>query len=260
MEINMRIKFGTDGWRGVISDDFTFQNLLLVSQATANYYLRHTKIQNGMVVGYDARFLSDEYAKFVARVLATKGIKVYLADKMVSSPMVSLYSKYMNLAGGVMITASHNPPKYNGFKIKGDFGGSAHPEMVAEVEKELLKVNADFRVQSFDELLESEKIQLVDLVTYYKDYIQTKFDLKKIKEAKMKILFDSMYGSGQGIMKDLIGIDELHNEHNPLFGGVNPEPLGENLIELSKTIVEKEYDLGLAVDGYSDRIGAIDEK
>lgn len=256
----MKIKFGTDGWRGVISDDFTFENLIKVSFATAKYFSSHPKIKNGIVVGFDARFLSDEYGKLVAQVLASKGIKVLLADKMVSSPMVSLTAKNMNLAGGIMITASHNPPKYNGFKIKGEFGGSAHPEMVAEIEKELMNVESNFKPENFKTLSNSGKIVLTDLRIYYKNYIQTKFDLNKIKNSGLKIIYDSMYGSGQGFMNELLGIDELHNEHNPLFGKVNPEPLEENLKELSKTVIEKKYDFGLAVDGDADRIGAIDEK
>ncbi len=256
----MNIKFGTDGWRGVISDDFTFANLTSISLATAKYFLQHPKIQNGIVVGYDARFLSDEYGKLVARVLASKRIKVYLADKMVSSPMVSLYARYENLAGGIMITASHNPPKYNGFKIKGDFGGSAHPEMVAEVEKELANVESNFAPEELDRLIDKKLILQTDLRKYYKNYIQTKFDINKLKNSGLRIIYDSMYGSGQGFMKELLGIDELHNEHNPLFGKVNPEPLDENLHELKESVKNKKYDIGLAVDGDADRIGAVDEK
>lgn len=256
----MKIKFGTDGWRGVISDDFTFENLIAVSLATAKYFSNHPNINNGVVVGYDARFLSDEYGKLVARVLASKGIRVLLADRMVSSPMVSLAAKQMNLVGGVMITASHNPPKYNGFKIKGDFGGSAHPEMVAEVERELNNIDKNFNPDNFDRLVEKGLIVLTDLTKYYKDYIITKFDLNKIKNSNLKIIYDSMYGSGQGFMNDLLGVDELHCEHNPLFGKVNPEPLDENLKELSEKVVSGNYDLGIAVDGDADRIGAMDEK
>lgn len=256
----MKIKFGTDGWRGVISDDFTFENLIIVTQATAKYYNNHPKIKNGLVIGYDARFMSDEYARLVARVLASNGIKVILADNMVSSPMVSLAAKEMNLAGGVMITASHNPPKYNGFKIKGDFGGSAHPEMVSEIEKLLDENEKLFKPKPFDQLTNEGLIQLFDLRTFYKNYLLQKFDINKIKQSKLKIIYDSMYGSGQNFLNDLLGIDEIHNVYNPSFGGVNPEPLEENLKELSETIKKGNYDLGIAVDGDADRIGAINEK
>lgn len=256
----MKIKFGTDGWRGVISDDFTFENLIIVTQATAKYYNNHPKIKNGLVIGYDARFMSDEYARLVARVLASNGIKVILADNMVSSPMVSLAAKEMNLAGGVMITASHNPPKYNGFKIKGDFGGSAHPEMVSEIEKLLDENEKFFKPKPFDQLTNEGLIQLFDLRTFYKNYLLQKFDINKIKQSKLKIIYDSMYGSGQNFLNDLLGIDEIHNVYNPSFGGVNPEPLEENLKELSETIKKGNYDLGIAVDGDADRIGAVNEK
>ena len=134
------IKFGTDGWRAVIADDFTFANLERVALATARYFKGHKKIRNGIVIGYDARFMSREFAEKSAEVIANAGIRVKLADSIVTTPMISLLTKLENAAGGIVITASHNPPKYNGFKIKGDFGGPAHPEMIARVEKELAQV------------------------------------------------------------------------------------------------------------------------
>ncbi|MEX2189965.1 MAG: phosphoglucomutase/phosphomannomutase family protein, partial [Bacteroidota bacterium] len=127
------IKFGTDGWRGIIADDFTFDNVAKVALATAHFFKRHKKIRNGVIVGYDARFLSREFAELTATVLASKGIKVILSREMSSTPMVSLLSKKLNAAGGVVITASHNPAKYNGYKLKGDFGGPAHPEMIQKL-------------------------------------------------------------------------------------------------------------------------------
>ncbi len=255
----MQIKFGTDGWRGVISDDFTFENIIIASQAAAKYFLSHKNITNGVAVGYDARFMSDEYGKLVAQVLGTMGIKVLLADGMVSSPMVSLAANKMELAGGIMITASHNPPKYNGFKIKGDFGGSAHPEMVAEVEKLLPHVDKNFKPKSYDELISNGTIKKYDLKKFYADYIAEKFDLSRIKNSGLKIAYDSMYGSGQNFMNEFAGITEIHNEYNPSFGTVNPEPLEDNLKELSDFIIKGKCDLGIAVDGDADRIGAIDE-
>ena len=134
------IKFGTDGWRAVIADDYTFANLERVALATARYFKRHKKIRNGIVIGYDARFMSREFAEKSAEVIANAGILVKLADSIVTTPMISLLTKMEKAAGGVVITASHNPPKYNGFKIKGDFGGPAHPEMIATLEKELARV------------------------------------------------------------------------------------------------------------------------
>ena len=134
------IKFGTDGWRAVIADDFTFANLERVALATARYFKRHKKIRNGIVIGYDARFMSREFAEKSREVIANAGILVKLADSIVTTPMISLLTKMEKAAGGVVITASHNPPRYNGFKIKGDFGGPAHPEMIATLEKELARV------------------------------------------------------------------------------------------------------------------------
>ena len=129
------IKFGTDGWRAVIADDFTFANLEKVAFAAARYFKRHKKIKNGIVIGYDARFMSREFAEKTAEVMANAGILVKLADSIVSTPMISLLTKLEEAAGGIVITASHNPAKWNGFKIKGDFGGPAHPEAIAKVEK-----------------------------------------------------------------------------------------------------------------------------
>ena len=144
-----KIKFGTDGWRGLIADDFTFENVTKVALATANFFKRHKKVKNGVVVGYDSRFLSREFAEKTAEVLANRGIKVVISDKISSTPMVSLLTKKLNAAGGVVITASHNPAKYNGFKIKGDFGGPAHPEMIEKVEKELHKIrNSKFEIRN----------------------------------------------------------------------------------------------------------------
>ncbi|HUI64732.1 MAG TPA: phosphoglucomutase/phosphomannomutase family protein, partial [Bacteroidota bacterium] len=134
------IAFGTDGWRAVIADDFTYANLEKVALATARYFSRHRKRKNGVVIGYDARFMSREFAERSAEVMANAGLTIKLADSIVSTPMVSLITKLENAAGGVVITASHNPARYNGFKIKGDFGGPAHPEMIALVEKDLAKV------------------------------------------------------------------------------------------------------------------------
>lgn len=256
----MQIKFGTDGWRGVMSDDFTFDNLIIVSQAAAKYFLNHKNIANGIAIGYDARFMSEEYGKLVARVFGTMGLKVLLADKMVSSPMVSLAANKMNLAGGIMITASHNPPKYNGFKIKGDFGGSAHPEMVAEVEKLLPGIDKNFKIEAYEKLESKGIIKEYDLRKFYAEYIAKKFDLDRIKKSGLKIAYDPMYGSGQNFMNEFAGITEIHNEYNPSLGKVNPEPLEDNLQEFSRFIVKGKYDLGIAVDGDADRIGAIDEK
>ena len=161
------IKFGTDGWRAVIADDFTFENLERVALATARYFATHKKIRNGIVMGYDARFMSREFAEKSATVLANAGLKIKLADRVASTPMVSLLTKLDNAAGGIVITASHNPPQYNGFKIKGDYGGPAFPEMIVVVEKELARVMKLKKLPpqkfSFDQLVAKGRIVHIDM-------------------------------------------------------------------------------------------------
>lgn len=259
----MNIKFGTDGWRGVIAADFTFDNVARVALATANYFKRHKKIKNGIVVGYDARFLSKEFAEKTAEVLGNKGIKVILSDKISSTPMVSLLTKKLNAAGGVVITASHNPAKYNGFKIKGDFGGPAHPEMIEKVEKELKKVGKSEvkSKKSFDQLVEKGVIKKLDFTLLYVEDVKTKLNLSLINSAGIKIAYDAMYGAGQGVMEQLVKPAVLvRNSFNPSFGGGHPEPLMQHLQELASAVVANGCHIGIATDGDADRIGAIDEK
>ena len=256
------IKFGTDGWRGLIADDFTFENVSKVALATANYFKRHKRIKNGIVIGYDSRFLSREFAEATATVLANKGIKVILSDKISSTPMVSLLTKKLKAAGGVVITASHNPARYNGFKIKGDFGGPAHPEMIEKVEKELKKVLKS-KVQSkktFAELVEKGTIKKIDFTATYVEDIRTKIDIPLIVSSGLKIAYDAMYGAGQGVFSQLVPPRaELRNSFNPSFGGTHPEPIPQNIKDLSSAVVMKGCDIGIATDGDADRIGALDE-
>ncbi|MGA9118785.1 MAG: phosphoglucomutase/phosphomannomutase family protein [Bacteroidota bacterium] len=259
------IKFGTDGWRAVIADDFTFANLDRVAFATGRYFKNHKKIRNGIVIGYDARFMSREFAERTAEVLANSGIKVKLADSLVSTPMVSLLTKMENAAGGIVITASHNPPKYNGFKIKGDFGGPAHPEMIARVEKELAKVMKLKSLPplkfSLAQLLEKGKVQSMSMRRRYLDDLATKIDLERIRTSGIKIAYDVMHGAGQGVLDNIFpGIKQIHKVFNPSFGGINPEPLAANLADLMKMVKEDGYDIGIATDGDADRIGAVDER
>ncbi len=261
----MSIKFGTDGWRGIIADDFTFDNVAKVALATAQYFKRHKKIKNGVVVGYDARFLSREFAELAATVLAGKGIKVILSRELSSTPMVSLLSKKLNAAGGVVITASHNPAKYNGYKLKGDFGGPAHPEMIQKLEKELRKVRSPKsearNPQSFAALLAKGRIQELDFTSAYVSDIRSKLDLNVIKNSGIRIAYDAMHGAGQGVLEQLVPVAvSLRNTYNPSFGGSHPEPLPQHLKELSATVVLSKCDIGIATDGDADRLGAFDER
>jgi len=259
------IKFGTDGWRAVIADDFTYENLTKVALATARYFAKHRKIKNGVVIGYDARFMSKEFAEKSAEVMANAGVKIKLADSIVSTPMISLVTKLDNAAGGIVITASHNPARYNGFKVKGDFGGPAHPEMIAQVEKELAKVMKLNRLPAaaltLGQLLAKGKVAHISMKARYLDDLAGKIDLTLIKRSGLRILYDVMYGAGQQVLDETLpDVKQIHEFYNPSFGGTNPEPLAQNLGELMRRVKEEKYDLGIATDGDADRIGAVDEK
>ncbi|MGH2568091.1 MAG: phosphoglucomutase/phosphomannomutase family protein [Bacteroidota bacterium] len=259
----MAIKFGTDGWRGLIADDFTFDNVATVALATARYFKKHKKIRNGVVVGYDARFLSKEFAEKSAEVLGNAGIKVIISDKISSTPMVSLLTRKLNAAGGVVITASHNPAKYNGFKIKGDFGGPAHPEMIEKVEKELKKAlkSKVVRRKTLSELEQKGIIRRNDFTSTYVEDLKTKLNIPLLQSSNLKIAYDAMYGAGQGVMEQLVPVKVvLRSSFNPSFGGAHPEPLPQHLKELSRAVVDNRCDIGIATDGDADRVGAMDER
>ncbi len=259
------IKFGTDGWRGVIADDYTLANVAKVALATARYFKSHKKIKNGLVIGYDSRFMSKDFAHKTAQIIASAGVRVKLADKISSTPMTSLGIVKMKAAGGVVITASHNPAEYNGFKIKGDFGGPAHPEMVAKVEKLLAPIlkakELPLKEKPFNELVTKKRIQFVDLTSMYINDIEKKIEIDLIKATHIKILYDAMYGAGQGVMEKIIpNVGTIRNTFNPSFAGGHPEPLAQNLEELSFEVKDGRYNIGIATDGDADRVGAIDEK
>ncbi len=260
-----QIKFGTDGWRGVIADDYTFVNVRKVALATARFFAKHKKVKNGIVIGYDSRFMSKEFAHTSAQVIASAGVKVLLADNISSTPMVSLGIVKKKAAGGIVITASHNPAKYNGFKIKGDFGGPAHPEMVAEVEKYLAPLQdvseLPVALKPFDELVKKKLIQFVNLTTLYVEDLKKKIEFDLIKSTRIKIMYDAMYGAGMGVPEQLMSkIGTMRDTYNPSFAGGHPEPLAQNLEELSMEVREGKYHIGIATDGDADRVGAVDEK
>jgi phosphomannomutase len=192
-------------------------------------------------------------------------LKVKLADSIVSTPMVSLLTKKEGAAGGIVITASHNPPKYNGFKIKGDFGGPAHPEMIARVEKELARVmklkNLPKAKLSLAQQIEKGRVVPISMKQRYLDDLATKLDLNRIRSSGIKVLYDVMYGAGQGVLDEALPeIRQIHEVYNPFFGGTNPEPLAQNLTELMRRVKQEGYDIGIATDGDADRIGAVDEQ
>jgi phosphomannomutase len=259
------IVFGTDGWRAVIADDFTFANLEMVALATARYFARHPRIRNGIVIGYDARFMSREFAEKSAEVIAGTGIRVKLADSIVTTPMVSLLTKLERAAGGIVITASHNPARYNGFKIKGEFGGPAHPEMIAKLEKQLAAVLKVKRRPSPGKTLAAltaqKKVLHLPMKQRYLDDLAGKIDLGLIRSSGIKILYDTMYGAGQRVLDGVLpAVVQMHGEYNPSFAGTNPEPLAQNLTSLLRRVPGEGFDIGIATDGDADRIGAVDER
>jgi len=259
----MQIKFGTDGWRGVIARDFTFENLSRVAQATMDYLNREGLGDKGLVIGYDRRFMSRDFARRVAEIAAGNGIRVRLTEDYAPTPAVSWAVREAGFGAGVMITASHNPPEYNGFKIKEAFGGSALPETTRIIE-EIVAYNQDNgrRVVSvpYEEALKKGVVEIFDPCEGYFHQISRYVDLDLITKAGIKAVVDPMFGAGCGYIKRLLpGVDEIHSSENPSFGGLPPEPIGQHLLELSALIKNGPYQVGLALDGDADRIGAVDE-
>ncbi len=256
------IKFGTDGWRGVIGDDFTFRNVRIVSQAIADYLKDSSKGIKKVVIGYDRRFLSKEFALEVSSVLAANKVKVTVSSKSIPTPIVSFYALYRKYDLGVMITASHNPAKFNGLKIKTKDGAAADKILTNKIEKLLRK--KPVKQISLQEALRRKFIRIENLDNSYVNFLKNFFAINKIKKLKLKILIDNMYGVGDNFAEDIIKssrikIDYLHNEFNPSFGGIHPEPIEENLgVFIEK--VKRKYDLGIALDGDADRIAAVNSK
>jgi len=254
------IKFGTDGWRAVIADSYTFENVRRVSLATARVFINHPNIKNGIVIGYDTRFLSKEFATTVAEVIGSQNIKVYLTNSFVTTPTVSLLSKDKNLAYGVMITASHNPYQYNGFKLKDEFGGSMNPDEIVKVEEELRNIGKVIDYKKLDVLIKENIVEYIDGKSYYIQNLIKKIDIDLIKKKNLRVLYDTMYGTGQNTLNEIIDIEQLHAEFNPSFGGGAPEPVEKNLSEAKQKISNGKYDIGIVTDGDADRIAIIDEK
>jgi phosphomannomutase len=261
----MPIKFGTDGWRDVIAEDYTFENVAKVSYATAAYFKTHPLAGSGIFIGYDARFGSREFAETAAKVIASEGMKVYLATSIVATPATSYAILKKKLAGGVMITASHNPARYNGYKIKGSYGGAALPDAISLIEEYCTDLESGLLAITqerfgYDDLVKSKRIVPLDAKKMYIERLAKLVDLNLLKKSKLRIAYDPMYGSGIETLEHLLpnaGI--LHNVWNPGFGGTNPEPLPQNTLEFANFVVEGGYDIGIVTDGDADRIGAIDE-
>src|SRR5580693_1744124 len=250
------IKFGTDGWRGIIADDFTFENVRRVAGAIASYVLKYEEPQRGIIVGYDTRFESPQAARIVAEVIAAAGIPVKLANDYTPTPAVSYAVKRQGAAGGVMVTSSHNPWNWNGVKFKGKFGGSATPAIMKKIEEELASDAAPKGNRA--------AIEEVDLKKDYVAAVCAFADMNLIAKTKFKFAVDAMYGSGRGVLPGIFaerGVEfvAIRQELNPLFPGINPEPIEPHTAMLQQTVVREKCDAGLATDGDADRIGAVAE-
>jgi phosphomannomutase len=254
------IKFGTDGWRGLIADDFTFDNVRIAASAIANYLHASTDPnedpKKGVCIGYDTRFASDRFARAVAEVIAASGIPVKLANRITPTPALSYGVRHLGAAGGVMITSSHNPYQWNGVKYKAYYGGSGKPSIITAIESHLA-----------DPVHTAEKPAAIESFDFLPDYLAAirKFaDLPLIAKSGMKFAVDCMYGAGSGIISGIfqeIGIEhvEIRAQNDPLFPGINPEPIEPHIHALEQAVVEHKCDAGLATDGDADRIGAADE-
>ncbi len=274
----MPIHFGTDGWRAVISDSFTFDNLRIVAQAIADAVASEhwDKSGNGgpapdpkrIVVGYDTRFLSDRFAGEVARVLAANGFTVHLAQSDAPTPAISYAVKNLGAIGGVMITASHNAPRYNGVKLKGAFGGSALPEQCRRVEVYINDNEQQARgpnLMDFKKAREMGLIQRFNPLPAYFDHLRTLINTDVIADNPQRFVVDAMYGSGRGVIKSFLQgtgceVAEIRGEMNPGFGGIHPEPIAKNLGALASAVSSGMGNFGVVTDGDADRIGAMDER
>lgn len=253
METNItEIKFGTDGWRAVIGGDYTFKNLRIVSQAVSDYF-GPAKL---VAIGYDTRFMSDRFALFVSEIFKDNGISVILSDRPIPTPALSFAVKNRCLDLGIMITASHNPPEYNGFKIKTSSGGAAGIELTSKIEELISKplgkqIN---RIQG--------KIDKINLCKEYVSFLRSYVHLKRLKNTRLKILVDAMYGSGNGFIAEVlrgtdIKLEFIRTEVNPSFGGLNPEPISENLGPTIERMKKERFNLCLVLDGDADRIACL---
>ena len=250
------VKFGTDGWRGIIADDFTYANVRVAARAIAHYVLKHEEPKSGVCIGYDTRFGSRAFAVVVAEVLSNAGIPVALASEITPTPALSYAVCERKAAGGVMITSSHNPAQWNGVKYKASYGGSGKPSIMTSIESYLGEPLADGAKKG--------KIEEVNFNPPYITALARFVDLDAIKNSGYKFLIDCMYGCGRGVIASIftrleIPFVEIRSELNPLFPGINPEPILPHIKAAQEAVVAEECDAGLITDGDADRIGAVDE-
>ena len=258
--ITGEIKFGTDGWRGLIADDFTFDNVRTVAQACADYYNKEFKAPRRLIVGYDTRFISDKFAQAAAEVLAANGIKVYLSDRPSPTPTTSFNIRLLGLNGGLIITASHNPGRFSGLKIKTPHGSPADQSVTQKVEAFLYRN----KVKSIPlaKAVKENKIEIINPMPKYIEAVRKYLDLDLLKNCGFKVAAEAMHGAGNSYHAEVlkgtkIKIDLINAEPNPSFEGLKPEPLPHNMPKLMEAMRRGGYDIGVATDGDADRVGAV---
>jgi len=259
------VKFGTDGWRAIIGEEFTFDNVRACAQAIAAHFSETYGKTKPVIVGYDTRFLSDEFALAVARVLAGNGFTVQLANRPAPTPALSYRVIEAGACGGVMVTSSHNPFRWNGIKVKPHYGGSASPEIVADIENRVPAILQDPAKIALAPA-NSDAIARFDPVPGYLETLRAQVDVARIRSAGLHVAVDPMYGAGAGLFSELLdggatAVTEIHTERNPLFPGIHaPEPIESNLGEFLGLMAKGGYSAGIANDGDADRVGLVDEK
>ncbi|MDD3627909.1 MAG: phosphoglucomutase/phosphomannomutase family protein, partial [bacterium] len=261
----MEIKFGTSGWRGIIAKDFTFSGVGRVTQAIADYLNRNYKTKKPVIVGYDTRFLSPEFARYAAEILAGNNIPVLFTKSFCPTPVISFIIMNRKLGGGINLTASHNPAEYNGLKFSPATGAPAPGDVTKDIENRILGIKeTDIKHLSFDEASGKKLITIIDPEKEYFEQLRKLVNFKKIKAAKLNVVLDCMYGTSNGYLNKILqkesNLSVLHDNRDPLFAGKSSEPDAENLEELSRTVREKKAHVGIATDGDADRFGIIDEK
>lgn len=259
------IKFGTDGWRAIISDEFTFDNVRKVAQAIAGYLINHKLDSRPLIVSYDARFLADKFAEEVVKVMEKAGISCLFTERDTPTPVVAWKVKDKKAAGAVMLTASHNPPEYCGIKFIPDYAGPAEEKITKEIEQGIAGKDREEQAVPAGRQGGAGKMERFEPRERYLKYIESFVDPSVIRQAKLKVIVDPLHGSGRGYLDKLLQglgcrVEEIHGWRDVLFGGRNPEPAEENLGELKNKVREDGADLGLSMDGDADRFGVVDEK
>ena len=260
------IKFGTDGWRAIIAKDFTFDNIKIVTQGIASYMKNLNLSKKGIVIGYDNRFLSEQFAAECARVMVGNGIKVYLLGKASPTPLTAYAIRVMEAGGAIMITASHNPPEYNGIKFIPEYAGPALPEVTDAIEEEVNRIVEGGKIYELDlkEALTLNLWQEIDVDREYSHQLLRVINPEFIKEKPIKVIVDPMYGAGIGYLDRILSelgceVKTINNYRDPMFGGSLPEPTDSILADLKRAVVNYKANLGLALDGDADRFGIVDQ-